>query len=53
MDNKEIWLRIDYLNKDREVRHIFTDTEFVGYELREIIKQWATDIFIYWLNIDG
>ena len=40
-------IRIDYLNKEKQVRHIFTDTEQVWRELEQIINQWATDIYIY------
>jgi hypothetical protein len=43
-------LRIDYLNKERDIRHIFTDTDNVWFELETIIQQWATDIFIYALK---
>ena len=47
-------LRIDYLNKLKEPRHIFTsleenadDFDKLGYELSSILLQWATDIRIY------
>jgi hypothetical protein len=40
-------LRIDYLNSEREPRHIFTDTNNIWFELETIFKQWATDVFIY------
>ena len=40
-------LRIDYLNKRKEPRHIFTDTDNVWWELQAIIEKWASDIFIY------
>ncbi len=40
-------IRIDYLNKDKEVRHIFTDEYNIGFELVAIMNQWATDIHVY------
>lgn len=40
-------IRIDYLNNNKEVRHIFTEEDFIWYELIDILKQWATDIRIY------
>ena len=47
-------IRIDYLNKNKEVRHIFTDTtddwDILWHNLVWIIKKGATDIRIY--NID-
>jgi len=46
-DNKPINVRIDYLNNKREVRHTFTDTDNVWWELQNILFFWATDIRIY------
>ncbi len=46
-DNKPIKIRIDYLNKDSKVRHTFTDTDNVWWELQNILFYWATDIWIY------
>ena len=47
-------IRIDYLNKKKEVRHIFTDIsnywDILWHSLACIIKQWATDIRVY--NVD-
>lgn len=42
-----IKVRIDYLNNNREVRHIFTYTDDIWFELATIIQQWATDIRVY------
>ena len=45
-------LRMDYLNKHRQDRHIFTEAselevENVWFEIVTILKQWATDIRVY------
>lgn len=46
-------IRIDYLNKDKEVRHSFVrkDEAEVWFEIVTIIKQGATDICVY--NLDN
>ena len=46
-DHKPIKIRIDYLNKESEVRHTFTDTDNVWRELQNILFYWWTDIWIY------
>lgn len=48
-------IRIDYLNKDREVRHSFMnakedgypDAELLGLDILDLLEQWATDMHIY------
>jgi hypothetical protein len=45
-------IRIDYLNKDKEVRHTFYNASdsidtWLEFEIVTILKQWATDIRIY------
>jgi len=42
-------IRIDYLNKDRQVRHIHTDGDELElwFEIITILKQWATDVRVY------
>jgi len=49
-EESKIKIRIDYLNKEREVRHIFTDWENVWWEITTILNQWATDVHIYLIN---
>jgi len=42
-------IRIDYLNKEKEVRHSFVrmDEAEVWFEIVTLIKQGATDIYVY------
>lgn len=46
-------VRIDYLNKDREVRHSMhilnnlDDCELLGMDIRDYLEDWATDMHIY------
>lgn len=47
IDQCMIKIRIDYLDKNKEVNHIFTNTDQVGRELFAIMSQGATDIHIY------
>lgn len=44
-------IRIDYLNKEWQVRHSFVrmDEAEVWFEIVQLIKQWSTDIHIYYL----
>ena len=50
-------VRIDYLNKDKQVRHSFVniwevydgiyEVDDIWFEIVTLLKQWATDIRIY------
>jgi len=45
-------IRIDYLNKDKQVRHTYVNEaiDSIWFEIITILKQWATDIRVYNLN---
>lgn len=48
-------VRIDYLNNERgkQVRHYMhvvnnlDDCELLGMDIRDLLEQWATDMYIY------
>jgi len=46
-------IRIDYLNKDKQVRHISMNVnknnnlDLLWWDIYDILEQWATDIIVY------